>query len=108
MKNSGGKILAVVPAFNEQGNIGRTVKEIRQSSPAVDILVIDDGSADATAEEAGRAGGLVVSLPFNLGIGGAVQTGFQYARRHGYDIAVQVDGDGQHDAAFLAKIVEPL
>lgn len=102
------KILAVVPAFNERGNISRTVKEIRQWAPTVDILVIDDGSCDATALEAGQAGGMVVSLPFNLGIGGAVQTGFQYARRHGYDIAVQVDGDGQHDASYLEKLVEPL
>jgi glycosyltransferase involved in cell wall biosynthesis len=102
------RILAVVPAFNECGNIGRTVKEIREVAAGVDILVVDDGSADTTALEAARAGGLVVSLPFNLGIGGAVQTGFQYARRHGYDIAVQIDGDGQHDAAYLEKIVTPL
>ena len=76
--------------------------------PAVKILVIDDGSADATAEEARQAGGMVVSLPFNLGIGAAVQTGFQYAQKYQYDIAVQIDGDGQHDPAFVDKIVEPI
>ncbi len=102
------KILAIVPAFNECGNIGRTVKEIRQQSKDVDILVIDDGSWDDTANEARAAGGMVVSLPFNLGIGAAVQTGFQYAQKHGYEIAVQIDGDGQHDASFLEKIVGPL
>ena len=74
----------------------------------VDILIINDGSTDGTAQEACQAGGMVVSLPFNLGIGAAVQTGFQYAQRHGYDIAVQIDGDGQHDASFLSKIVEPI
>lgn len=119
------RVLVIVPAFNECGNIGRTVEEIRnvartgrELSPGekgdsplhlhVDILVIDDGSRDATAQEARQAGGMVVSLPFNLGIGAAVQTGFQYAQRHGYDIAVQIDGDGQHDASFLEKLVEPI
>jgi hypothetical protein len=102
------KILAIVPAFNERGNIGRTVEDIRRSCKDVDILVIDDGSSDNTAGEARQAGGMVVSLPFNLGIGAAVQTGFQYAQKHGYDIAVQIDGDGQHDPAFLEKIICPI
>jgi hypothetical protein len=102
------KILVIIPAFNECGNIGRTVEEVRQSAGSVDILVINDGSADTTADEARQAGGMVVSLPFNLGIGAAVQTGFQYAQKYGYDIAVQIDGDGQHDPAFLEKIVGPI
>jgi glycosyltransferase involved in cell wall biosynthesis len=102
------KILVIVPAFNERGNIGRTVEEIRQRTEGVDILVIDDGSMDTTAQEATSAGGMVISLPFNLGIGAAVQTGFQYARRHQYDIAVQIDGDGQHDASFLSNIIGPI
>lgn len=105
MKNLNPKILVIVPAFNECGNISRTIEDIRKNKKDVDILVIDDGSLDATADEACQAGGMVVSLPFNLGIGAAVQTGFQYAQRHQYDIAVQVDGDGQHDAAFLDKIL---
>jgi glycosyltransferase involved in cell wall biosynthesis len=108
MTISNKKILIIIPAFNECGNIGRTVKEVRRSAGDADILVIDDGSIDATAEEAMQAGGMVVSLPFNLGIGAAVQTGFQYARMHGYDIAVQIDGDGQHDASFLEQIIGPL
>ncbi|MBF0571347.1 MAG: glycosyltransferase family 2 protein [Candidatus Omnitrophica bacterium] len=102
------KILIIVPAFNERGNIGRTVEEIRNIANSADILVIDDGSWDSTAQEACQAGGMVVSLPFNLGIGAAVQTGFKYAQRHQYDIAVQIDGDGQHDAAFLYKIIGPI
>ena len=102
------KILVIVPAFNECGNIGRTVREIAQKAPGVDVLVIDDGSRDATAEEARTAGGMVVSLPFNLGIGAAVQTGFQYAQAYQYDAAVQIDGDGQHDPAYLTRIVEPV
>ncbi len=80
----------------------RSKRSVRVAT-GVDILVIDDGSLDATAQEAGQAGGMVVSLPFNLGIGAAVQTGFQYAQKHHYDIAVQIDGDGQHDAAYLGK-----
>ena len=108
MTNSNKKILVIVPAFNESGNIKRTVEEILKNASQADILVINDGSSDATAQEAGKAGGMVVSLPFNLGIGAAVQTGFQYAKRHQYDIAVQIDGDGQHDAAYLNKLIEPI
>ncbi len=103
----GPKILAIVPAYNESGNIGRTVRQIRQQGN-VDILVINDGSLDDTAQEALEAGALVLSLPFNLGIGAAVQTGFQYARTHGYEAAVQIDGDGQHDPAYLEKILNPI
>ncbi len=102
------KILAIVPAFNECGNIKRTVEEIRKVSPDVDILVIDDGSQDATSQEAFCAGGMVVSLPFNLGIGAAVQTGFKYALEHQYDMALQIDGDGQHDPACIGKLLGPL
>jgi len=108
MNNFNQKILIIVPAFNECGNIGRTVQEIRGSALSVDVLVIDDGSIDNTAKEALQAGGQVVSLPFNLGIGAAVQTGFQYAQIYQYDIAVQIDGDGQHDVSFLGKIIEPI
>ncbi|MEI7998227.1 MAG: glycosyltransferase family 2 protein [Candidatus Omnitrophota bacterium] len=102
------KILIIVPAFNESGNIGRTIEDIKKQSLPVDILVIDDGSVDGTALEAWGLGVKVVSLPFNLGIGGAVQTGFQYALQYGYSIAVQIDGDGQHDASFLEKLIAPI
>lgn len=102
------KVLAIVPAYNEAGNIGRTVEQVRRCGMGIDILVIDDGSKDATVKEAQAAGARVVSLPFNLGIGGAVQTGFQYAHQGGYDIAVQIDGDGQHDPSFLPKLLAPV
>jgi glycosyltransferase involved in cell wall biosynthesis len=101
-------VLIVVPAFNEQGNVGRTVSEVRQQHPSAHIVVIDDGSLDHTAREAESAGAHVVSLPFNLGIGGAVQTGFRYAHDHGYDVAVQVDGDGQHNVAYLKALMQPI
>ncbi len=102
------KILIIVPAFNEGGNIGRTVKEILAQPLALDVLVIDDGSKDGTVEEAQAAGAKVVRLPFNLGIGGAVQTGFRYADEQGYDIAIQIDGDGQHDASFVPALIVPI
>ena len=108
MNASAKKILAIVPAYNEAGNIGRTVDQIGRAGLAIDILVIDDGSGDATAREAEAQGAKVVCLPFNLGIGGAVQTGFQYAFAGGYDVAVQIDGDGQHDAAFLPQLLAPV
>ncbi len=102
------RILIIVPAYNEQANIRKTLNEIGALSIHVDAVVIDDGSIDATAHEARSAGARVISLPFNLGIGGAVQTGFQYAHDNNYDIAVQVDGDGQHDVAYLSKILTPV
>ncbi len=101
------KVLAIVPALNEEGAIGGVVKEILGGALA-DVLVVDDGSTDATAERAREAGARVIEMPFNLGIGGAVQTGYLYAVRAGYDIAVQVDGDGQHDAREIPKLVGPL
>jgi len=102
------KILAIVPAFNECGNIGRTVSEIHRLSPGIDVLVINDGSSDDTPHEAMEAGAKVISLPFNLGIGAAVQTGFKYAKAHQYDIAVQIDGDGQHDPSFVEQLIDPI
>ena len=102
------KILIIVPAYNETGNVARTVQEILSLSLPLTVLVVDDGSQDSTAQEAREAGALVVSLPFNIGIGGAVQTGFQYAIEKGFSVAVQVDGDGQHDVSFLGKLIEPI
>lgn len=102
------KILVIIPAFNEAGNVGNTVDEVARNPIACDILVVDDGSTDATAHEARAHGAIVLSLPFNLGIGGAVQTGFKYALAHGYDVAVQLDGDGQHDAGYLDRLVAPI
>ncbi len=102
------KILVILPAFNESGNIGKTVRELSKLSFALDVLVVDDGSSDQTAQEALSEGAKVISLPFNLGIGGAVQTGFLYALKKGYDFAAQVDGDGQHDAGYLSAILSPV
>ncbi len=102
------KVLIIVPAFNEEGNVGQAIDQIRRSSVACDVLVIDDGSTDQTALEASRHGAVVIRLPFNLGIGGAVQTGFQYAYAEGYDIAVQIDGDGQHDPSYLDMLIAPI
>ena len=102
------RILIIVPAFNEAVNIERTVSEILAQPVPVKVLVINDGSADGTAEIAERAGATVVNLPFNLGIGGAVQTGYRYAFENDFDIAVQVDGDGQHDPGYLAQVIDPV
>lgn len=102
------KILAIVPALNEEDNIGFVVQDLKSSAPWLDVLVIDDGSTDRTSEVARSQGARVISLPINLGIGGAVQTGFLYAVKHRYDIALQVDGDGQHKAEEIKKLVQPV
>ena len=100
----------VVPAWNEQLTVGETVREIRAATPDLPVLVVSDGSTDRTAEVAREAGALVLELPFNLGVGGAMRAGFRYAVKHGYDAAVQVDADGQHDPTevplLLAKLGE--
>jgi glycosyltransferase involved in cell wall biosynthesis len=100
--------IAVVPAFNEQQNVGRVIEEIRAFDPGLDIVVVDDGSVDGTAAVAREHAATVLCLPFNLGIGGAVQTGFRYAFEHGYELAVRVDGDGQHDPAQLDRVIAPV
>src|SRR5207237_73782 len=102
------KRLAIVPAFNEEASVGRVIDEIRAFDPGFEIAVVDDGSTDRTAGIAADRGAHVIRLPFNLGIGGAVQTGYRYAFEQGFDVAVQVDGDGQHDPAQLALILEPV
>jgi len=102
------KRLAIVPAFNEEASVGRVIDEIRAFDPGFEIAVVDDGSTDRTAGIADDRGAHVIRLPFNLGIGGAVQTGYRYAFEQGFDVAVQVDGDGQHDPAQLPLILGPL
>jgi len=100
--------LAIVPAFNEVDAIALTVAAIHRSAPEFDVLVIDDGSSDATAERASASGAAVLRMPFNLGIGGAMQGGYIYALEHGYEVAVQVDGDGQHDPRHINDLLERL
>jgi glycosyltransferase involved in cell wall biosynthesis len=100
--------VAVVPAFNEAGAIGLVVDEVRAFDSSLDVVVVDDASTDDTAAVARAHGATVLSLPFNIGIGGAVQTGFRYAVERGYEIAVRLDGDGQHDASELSKLLLPL
>jgi len=102
------RVLVIVPAWNEQASIAATLHEIHSCVPWADLLVVDDGSADRTAEVAVAAGATVCRLPFNLGVGGAMRTGYRYALRHGYDVAVQIDADGQHDPRFLAALVDRL
>jgi glycosyltransferase involved in cell wall biosynthesis len=100
--------IAIVPAHNEEGSIGGVVREILAFDPGLEIVVVDDGSSDRTAARAAAAGAHVVRLPFNLGIGGAVQTGFRYALEHGFELAVRLDGDGQHDPDELPALLAPL
>jgi glycosyltransferase involved in cell wall biosynthesis len=100
--------LAIVPAYNEQGMVGRVVREIHRHAPDFDVVVVDDGSTDETAAEAEASGAFVLRHPFNVGIGGAMQSGFKYALRAGYDVAAQVDGDGQHKPAYLEELLAKL
>ncbi len=102
------RVLVVMPAWNEEQSVARTVTELREVQPRYDVLVIDDGSGDGTAAQAEAAGALVCRLPYNLGVGGAMRAGYRYALRHGYDVAIQVDADGQHDPAYLDKLVARL
>jgi len=102
------RVLIIVPAFNEGRVISRLVKELRTLYPKYDVLVINDGSVDATPREAQEAGATVVTLPYNLGIGGAVGTGLRIADEENYDVALQIDGDGQHDPAFLKDVLNPV
>ncbi len=100
--------IAIVPARNEEGAVAGVVAEIRAFDPGLHVVVLDDGSTDQTAQTAAAAGAFVVRLPFNLGIGAAVQTGFKFALEHGYELAVRLDGDGQHDPAELPKLLDVL
>jgi glycosyltransferase involved in cell wall biosynthesis len=98
------RFLAVVPAYNEADTVAAVIHAIHRAEPDFDVVVVDDGSTDATTARAEQAGATVLRLPFNLGIGGAVQAGFTYAREQEYDYVVQVDGDGQHDPGEIARL----
>lgn len=108
VENQAARLLIIIPAYNEQGAIHQVVSGVRQTVPQADVLVINDGSADNTALRAEAAGALVVQHPFNLGIGGAVQTGLKFARDHGYDYVIRLDGDGQHQAAEIHMLLRAL
>lgn len=111
MKNKRGdrlRVLAIVPAYNEEATIASVVREIVKEVPGIAVCVIDDGSTDSTRIRAQESGAIVISHPLNMGIGVAVQTGFMYAVRHEYDIAVQVDADGQHDPTFIPAMISLL
>jgi glycosyltransferase involved in cell wall biosynthesis len=100
--------VAIVPALNEERSIAAVIAELRAFDPGLEIVVVSDGSTDRTADVAEEHGAHALRLPFNLGIGGAVQTGFRYAYENGFDVAVRVDGDGQHDASQLGRVLAPV
>ena len=102
------RVLAIIPAYNEESAILRTVQDLREHAPEIDLLVINDCSRDGTRELLIEAGVPHIDLPLNLGIGGGVQTGYRYALSHGYDAAVQFDGDGQHCAEDMEQLLQPL
>lgn len=108
MENNIYKTLIIVPAYNEEGAIKKTVQTIKQYNKDCDVLVVNDGSKDSTLEKARETDSIVIDLPSNLGIGGAVQTGYQYAKKNNYDIAIQVDGDGQHDPKYIPEMIDIL
>ncbi|MGW4115050.1 glycosyltransferase family 2 protein [Actinosynnema sp. NPDC004786] len=103
-----GRVLIVLPALNESGNVGSVVAKVKAAMPDAGVLVVDDGSTDDTSAKARAAGAEVARLAVNLGVGGAMRTGFRYAVRHGYDVVVQVDADGQHDPEELAALLRGL
>lgn len=99
------RVLVVLPALNEGPSVGNVVRDVKSQNPTYDVLVVDDGSTDDTAAQAASAGALVCSLPFNLGVGGAMRTAYKFAVRRGYDVVVQVDADGQHDPTYIQKLI---
>jgi len=102
------KTLIAIPAWNESGSIASVVASVKEHRPEADVLVVNDGSTDSTAFEADLAGARVISLPFNVGVGGAMRTAFLFAQREGYQALVQVDADGQHDPADLDTLLDGL
>lgn len=102
------KSIIIIPAYNESGNIEKTIKDIKDNAPDFDYIIINDCSTDNTLEICRNNNFNYINLPINLGIGGAVQAGYRYAFYHGYDAAVQFDGDGQHDAKYLGKMLDCL
>ncbi|MEJ1193031.1 glycosyltransferase family 2 protein [Pseudarthrobacter sp. CCNWLW207] len=106
--NPNPRVLVIMPAWNEAEAVGNTVREVLTTNTRYDVLVVNDGSTDATAEEAAAAGATVLNLPFNLGVGGAMRAGFKYAQRLGYRQVIQVDSDGQHDPRSIDEVLAGL
>src|SRR5690554_6621995 len=100
------RTLVVMPALNESASVGSVIAEVRAALPHVTVLVVDDGSTDDTSAIARGAGALVATLPFNLGVGGAMRAGFRYALENGFERVVQIDADGQHDPASVPRLLE--
>lgn len=100
------KTLVIIPAFNEAPRVGRAIASVHEALSGADVLVVDDGSLDETAQRARASGARVVSLPFNLGYGVALQTGYKYALAQGYELVLQMDADGQHEARDLPALLE--
>ena len=106
MKDSGGKTLVLIPAYHEEMRIASVIRGVKERYPSLEVIVIDDGSNDATRERAMGAGARVISHPYNLGYGVALQTGYKYALKEGFESLVQMDGDGQHDPASLQALLD--
>ncbi|KGP77370.1 MULTISPECIES: glycosyltransferase family 2 protein [unclassified Paenibacillus] len=102
------KVLVIVPAYNEEGNLSRTINQLKLLNCFYEIIVINDKSTDNTLSVANELGVKVIDLPCNLGIGGAVQTGYKYAKKNNFDIAIQVDGDGQHGPEYIEQLIRPI
>lgn len=102
------KTIIIIPAYNEALGISEVVDNLQKNYPEYDYIIINDGSSDSTKRLCQEKGYKVLNLPINLGIGGAVQTGYKYAYENDFDIAIQMDGDGQHDASYINKLVEPI
>jgi glycosyltransferase involved in cell wall biosynthesis len=101
-------VLVIIPSYNEEKSITKVISDLKKHCPSYDILVINDGSTDQTSRSVKRLDVNIIDLPYNLGIGGAIQTGYMYAIQHHYDFVVQMDGDGQHSAKEVQKIITPL
>nr|WP_288826271.1 glycosyltransferase family 2 protein [uncultured Clostridium sp.] len=106
--NQYSKVLIIIPAYNEENNIRKTIIDIQKNYPEMDYIIINDCSTDNTEFILKQEKYNYINLPVNLGIGGGVQTGYLYARDKGYDIAIQMDGDGQHNAKFIGKLIDPI
>jgi len=98
-------LLIIIPAWNEQDTLGAVISEISDKVPSADVLVVNDGSTDRTSDIAGESGAIVLDLPFNLGVGGAMRAGYKFAFRSGYDRTVQLDADGQHDPGAVDDLL---